>query len=116
MRVLVHDPSFAATSKLPPTVHRVVTGPDAAVLRSTANSLNPWTDTGVHGCLATFGMTDILTFRWNGVSTTLTIHDGGCTGTDFVVGRRVFPTLEDSVLHAQLVRVLGLPAGYTDFW
>lgn len=116
VRVFVPDVAFATTARLPPTVHRSLTGSAAATLRNLVNSLNPWTDTGVHGCLANFGMTDVLVFSGGGVTTTLTVHSDGCTGTGFVSAGRVFPALEDDVLHAELVKLLRLPAPYTDYW
>ena len=80
------------------------------------------THTGLHGCLATVGMTDVLTFSAPSSSstdrrtTTVIAHDGGCTGTDFVTDHHVFPPLEDSVLHPQLVKLLGLPDSYLNDW
>lgn len=114
--VFIHDPAVTSSEKLPPTVRRTLHGADAATLRATVNSLNPWTDTGLHGCLATFGMTDTLKFTGGGTTTTLTVHDGGCAGTSFVTKSRSFPDLEDNVLHAQLVKLLGLPDTYTQYW
>ena len=114
--VLVHDPAFTTTGDLPPTVHRSVRGADAVELRELINSRNPWTDTGLHGCLATFGMTDVLVFHGGSSSTTITAHDGGCTGTDVVQDGRALLPLEDRVVHDALVEMLGLPSTYATFW
>lgn len=116
VRVFVPDGTVSTTAPIPPTVHRTLTGSNAAALRTLVNALNPWTDTGLHGCLAEFGVTDVLTFRGGGASTTLITHGDGCTGTSFVSGHRTFPALEDSVLHARLVAMLSLPASYADYW
>lgn len=114
--VFIHDPAFTNSEKLPPTVRRTLHGADVATLRATVNSLNPWTDTGIHGCLANFGMTDTLKFTGGGTTTTLTAHSGGCAGTSFVSKSRSFPDLEDSVLHGELVKLLELPDSYTQYW
>ena len=66
------------------------------------------TDTGLHGCLAETGLTDVLVFRGSGGSTTITVYSDGCTGSSFVASGHIFPPLEDSVLHAELVSMLGL--------
>ncbi len=60
-------------------------------------------------------MTDTLQFKGGGTTTTLTVHDGGCTGTSFVTKSRSFPDLEDTVLHAELVKLLELPDSYTQY-
>ena len=116
VRVFVPDRAVFTTAPLPATVHRTITGSDAVAVRTTVNSLHPWTDTGTHGCLSTLGMTDVLTFREGGRTTVVTTHDGGCTGTDFVVDHHTLPPLEDSVLHQQLVQLLHLPEGHLTDW
>ena len=116
VRVLVPSRAVFTTATLPAIVHRTITGAEAAALRTTVNSLHPWTDTGNHGCLSTLGMTDVLTFSAGGRTTVVTTHDGGCTGTDVVVDHHTFPPLEDSVLHQQLVQLLRLPDSYLTDW
>lgn len=115
-RVLIRAPQFITTATVPPTVHRRITGANVVALRELVNSLNPWTDTGLHGCLATLGMTDVIVFSSGSTRITLTTHDGGCTGTDFVVNGKTLPPLEDSVLHPALVKMLGLPDDYLSMW
>ena len=116
VRVMIRDPQFTTTATLPPTVHRKLTGADVAQLRALVNSLNPWTDTGLHLCLATSGMTDVLVFTGPKTKIQLTVHDGGCTGTDFVLDGKALAPLEDSVLHPALVRMLDLPDEYASMW
>lgn len=102
------NPGFTDTGVVPPTVHRTVTGRSAKVLRGLVNSLNPWTNTGLHGCLAETGLTDVLVFRGGSGSTTVTVYSDGCTGSSFVANGHTFPPLEDSVVHAKLVSMMGL--------
>lgn len=101
-------PGFTDTGVVPTTVHRTVTGRNAKVLRDLVNSLNPWTNTGLHGCLAETGLTDVLVFRGGKTTTTVTVYSDGCTGSSFVRTGHTFPPLEDSVVHTELVKMLGL--------
>lgn len=101
-------PGFTDTGIVPPTVHRTVTGRNAQKLRDLVNSLNLWTNTGVHGCLAETGLTDVLVFRGGSASTTVTVYSDGCTGSSFATDGHTFPPLEDSVVHAELVNMFGL--------
>ncbi|MET3804702.1 hypothetical protein ABIB25_001697 [Nakamurella sp. UYEF19] len=112
--VFAKDTSYT-TGPMPPTVRHTVSGRNAKKLRDLVNSLNTWTDTGIHGCLANTGLTDVLVFHGN-PETTITVHSDGCTGSSFVTGSHTFPPLEDQVVHAELVSMLGLPPEYVGSW
>ena len=93
-----------------------MTGRNAQKLRDLVNSLNPWTNTGVHGCLAETGLTDVLVFHGGSASTTVTVYSDGCTGSSFVANGRTFPPLDNSVVNAEVVKILGLGPQYTAVW